>query len=78
MTIQNTGDVPIFPALPPIFMFGNIWDVSEHGHLIMQRRWHKAYGPVVGFFFDISAALLISNTEFPKKSRSETPTTSNL
>ena len=54
------------PGPPPHFLWGNVWDIYEHGHLVMQKRWHKQYGPVVGYYLGSIPVVIISDPELLK------------
>ncbi|XP_003744550.1 cytochrome P450 3A56 [Galendromus occidentalis] len=55
------------PGPSPRFLWGNMYEIYKHGHLVMQKKWHEQYGPVVGFYFGLFPCLLVSDTELLKR-----------
>ncbi|XP_028967620.1 cytochrome P450 3A31-like [Galendromus occidentalis] len=54
------------PGPAPSLLFGNMWDIYMHGHITMVERWHKLYGPVVGYFFGSIPLINCSDPEYLK------------
>ncbi|XP_028967635.1 cytochrome P450 3A31 [Galendromus occidentalis] len=54
------------PGPPPSFFSGNLWDIYKHGHLKMLSRWHKQYGPVVGYYFGMKPVVVCADPEHLK------------
>ena len=44
-----------------------MYEIYKHGHLVMQKRWHEEFGPVVGYFFGLFPVLLVSDVELLKR-----------
>ena len=38
-----------------------------NGQLVMQKKWHQQYGPVLGYFYGLEPVLLVADNDLMKQ-----------
>ncbi|XP_003744583.1 cytochrome P450 3A12 [Galendromus occidentalis] len=44
-----------------------MWEIYRNGHLVMQRKWHRQFGPVVGYYYGLAPVVIVADTELLKQ-----------